>query len=217
MAGPPGRRRRPLPCRRGREEEEVTELDGGSLHVPPPFPPARELHLKPQGQAGRLGGSQVCPESPLESRLFPVRKGINWNLASKAAALTLNTEGFYRVKGRGQPGLRREGNQTLRPPDSRESALTGLCTLSSLALCPGHHRSRAHVTGPTTGRPGFQSQPHTEVVAEQRGQKPRAEGPPSSSIPGRPAPPDFPVTRAPEAQRPGGEGSQGSLSWLKLL
>ena len=114
MAGPPGRRRRPLPCRRGREEEEVTELDRGSLHVPPPFPPARELHLKPQGRARRLGGSQVCPESPRESRLFPVRKGINWNLASKAAALTLNTEGFYRVKGRGQPGLRREGNQTLR-------------------------------------------------------------------------------------------------------
>ena len=37
---------------------------------------------------------------------------------AKQQPLPKHTEGFYRVKGRGQPGLRREGNQTLRPSDS---------------------------------------------------------------------------------------------------
>lgn len=179
----------------------------------------------PVAQEGRRRRSQswmrAVSMSPLPSLLLEgstssLRGGQGgWEgarFAQRALGSPDSSQGAARPQEGGEPDP-----QALR---LRESALTGLCSLSSLALCLGHYRSQAHVAGPTTGRPGFQSQPHTEVVAEQRGQTPRAEGPPSNSVLGRPAPPDFPVTRAPEAGRRREPGksvlAQAALRWVSV-
>ena len=121
----------------------------------------------------------------------------------------------------GGRGTRPSGPQTQGECSHRALFIVLPGSLPRSSPLPGPcRRSQAHVAGPTTGRPGFQSQPHTEVVAEQRGQTPRAEGPPSNSVPSRPAPPDFPLTRAPEAGRRREPGksvlAQAALRWVSV-
>lgn len=84
---------RPLPCPSGREKE-VTELDAEAVSVSP-LPSSMLGSSAPRPLAGRLGGSQPCPGSLWESRLFLV--GHQREHAQHRSSLHLiHTKPFYK-------------------------------------------------------------------------------------------------------------------------